>query len=309
MKYPEIPEHERLTMLTPPDRKVEAVLDTDTYNEIDDQFALAHALLSPGQIDLLAVYAAPYLNNRSLSAGDGMQKSYEEILRVFKLCSRSNDGVVFRGSGEFIPAAHKPVVSPAAEDLIRKALLPRNSPLYVLTIGAPTNVSSAIMMEPEIIKHIVVVWLGGCGMNWFHANGFNLAQDMIATRVLFDSGVPLVHLGMEPVSSHIATTLPELEQNLRGRNSLADYLVDIYREYVDNQPCRSKVLWDLAATSFVINPEWVPTVLIHSPLITDTNPMHWALDTSRHFIRDAMYSRRDPIFADVFSKIAGFSSD
>jgi hypothetical protein len=102
--------------------------------------------------------------------------------------------------------------------------------------------------------------------------------------------------------------LSELEQNLRGRNALADYLVDICIEYVDNDLGRSKVLWDLAATSYLINPEWVPTVLVHSPLLTDTDPTHWATGTGRHFIRDARYCWRDPIFKDLFSKIAAFSA-
>src|SRR5215510_5441379 len=36
------------------------VIDTDAANEIDDQFALAWALLSPQQLRLLAVYATPF---------------------------------------------------------------------------------------------------------------------------------------------------------------------------------------------------------------------------------------------------------
>ena len=33
-------------------------------------------------MEIEAVYAAPFLNNRSKSAGDGMEKSYQEILRL-----------------------------------------------------------------------------------------------------------------------------------------------------------------------------------------------------------------------------------
>ncbi len=40
------------------------VLDTDAYNEIDDQFALAHILLSPDRVQLEAIYAAPFHNSR-----------------------------------------------------------------------------------------------------------------------------------------------------------------------------------------------------------------------------------------------------
>jgi purine nucleosidase len=61
------------------------VLDTDTYNEIDDQFALVHALLSPQRVQLEAIYAAPFHNDRSRGPGDGMHKSFEEIHRMLDL--------------------------------------------------------------------------------------------------------------------------------------------------------------------------------------------------------------------------------
>jgi len=82
---PTIDETVRLKRLEPPKGKVRMVLDTDTYNEIDDQFALTYAYLSKDKIQLEAVYAAPYFNNRSVSAGDGMENSYLEILRLLKM--------------------------------------------------------------------------------------------------------------------------------------------------------------------------------------------------------------------------------
>ncbi len=107
--------------LQPPAAKVPVVLDTDTYNEIDDQYAVAYALLSPARMDVEAVYAAPYLNNRSTSAGDGMERSYQEILRILKFLGRSHEGFAFRGSARFFEAAGKPVDSPAARHAALRA--------------------------------------------------------------------------------------------------------------------------------------------------------------------------------------------
>ncbi len=64
---------QRLKLLEPPRRKVRAVLDTDTYNEIDDQFAIVQMLLSPDSIELAAIYAAPFHNRRSDGPGHGME--------------------------------------------------------------------------------------------------------------------------------------------------------------------------------------------------------------------------------------------
>lgn len=54
--YPRLEESFRLERLEPVKGKVRMVLDTDTYNEIDDQFALVYALLSPEKVKVEAVY-------------------------------------------------------------------------------------------------------------------------------------------------------------------------------------------------------------------------------------------------------------
>ena len=46
--------------LAVPQGRVRLVIDTDTANEIDDQFALAWALLSPDRLDVQAVTAEPF---------------------------------------------------------------------------------------------------------------------------------------------------------------------------------------------------------------------------------------------------------
>ena len=60
----------------------DVILDTDAYNEIDDQYAIAFAMLSKSRVNLLSINAAPFLNSRSTSAADGMEKSYNEIFNI-----------------------------------------------------------------------------------------------------------------------------------------------------------------------------------------------------------------------------------
>lgn len=55
----EINTAELLKRLEHPSGRVDVVLDTDTFNEIDDQFALAYLICSKEKLDLQAVYAAP----------------------------------------------------------------------------------------------------------------------------------------------------------------------------------------------------------------------------------------------------------
>lgn len=285
---------------------VRVVLDTDTYNEIDDQFAVAYALLSREAMTVEAIYAAPFLNARSKSAGDGMEKSYAEIVRVLEALGESRRDFVYRGSRTFLPGAGRPVDSPAARDLIRRALAPGEERLHVVAVGAPTNVASAVLMEPRLKERITVVWLGGQPYDSPSAREFNLQQDPHASRVMFDTGIRLVNIPTRTVSDALAITRSELEQAIRGKSRIGDYLYQIFVDYErehhkDPSKPWSKVIWDLAAVAWVVNPEWVPTTMVPSPVLTAE--LTWRQAPDRHGVRVATRVDRDGVFADLFAKL------
>ncbi|MEM7128089.1 MAG: nucleoside hydrolase [Chloroflexota bacterium] len=308
MNFPLLTESQRLARLAPPSAPVRMVLDTDTYNEVDDQFALAHALLSPEHLQVEAIYAAPFFNHRAKDPAEGMEMSYAEILRLLELMNwpkeKLSDGNnVFRGSTDYLKPGKQAQESDAVTDLIDRGLAsPDDEPLYVVAIGAITNIASALLVEPSLVEKIVVVWLGGHALHWPHTREFNLKQDVPSAQVLFDSGVPLVQIPCMGVTSHLHTTIPELESHVAGRSALGDYLVEIVKSYNDNHFGWSKQIWDVAATSYLVNPSWTPSDLIHSPILTDQ--VTWSTDQSRHLIRYVRWLDRDAIFRDLFAKLA-----
>lgn len=301
--FPKLPIADRVKSLAPVrSHPVRMVLDTDTFNEIDDQFALVYSLLSP-ELDVQAVYAAPFHNSRSEGPGDGMEKSYEEILRILNKMGLKPDGFSFRGSPDFLRDPSQPHRSAAALDLVARARQSSpEKPLYVVAVGAITNVASAILIEPDIIRNIVVVWLGGNGLDWPNQKEFNFRQDLLASRTVFDSGVPLVQLPCTPVVTHFLTTVPEMERYLSGKGPTAEYLLEIFKDYHEDHFAWSKVLWDMTAIAWVINPDWLPSNLVHTPIVTDQYT--FSADASRHFMRSVYFVRRDPIFRDFFEKLA-----
>jgi inosine-uridine nucleoside N-ribohydrolase len=301
MAHPNIPETLRLDRLQPPEAEVRMVLDTDTYNEVDDQFAVVYTLFSPEKLNLEALYAAPFHNDRSAGPADGMEKSYEEILRILNILDVEPEGFVYRGSEAYLSGPEQPCESEAAVDLVERAMGGR-SPLHVVAIGAITNVASAILMEPRILDRIVVLWLGGQPLDWPSARHFNLMQDLHASRLIFDCGVPLIHFPCDGVTSHLITTLPEVEKYVQGKGRIGDYLADTYRGYYQDHFARSKEIWDIITIAYLLDPSWMSTELVHTPILTDQ--LTWSVDRSRHLMRNVTFVRRDPIFADLFNKIA-----
>ena len=287
----------------PAQGRLRVVIDTDTYNEIDDQFAVTYALLSPERLSVEAIYAAPFTNDRSSGPGDGMQKSYDEILRLLARLHVPSEGLVYHGSTEYQTGRAEPERSPAALDLIEKAMAsPEDSPLYVLAIGAITNVASAMLIEPEIIQHMVVVWLGGNPLAVPQVSEFNLMQDPRASALMFDSGLPLIQVPCLGVASHLLTTQTELDQAIRGRNAISDFLYERFVSYASDHFAWAKEIWDISTVAYLLNPNWLPTHLQPAPLLTED--LHYLpTPPGRHPIRVAWYLYRNPIFRDLFTKL------
>ena len=95
---------ESIQRLKRPEGPADVVLDTDTYNEVDDQYALAYLIGSADQLSLKAIYAAPFDNHHSKGPGDGMARSYDEIFHVLELLGRREEygSCVCRGADRFL---------------------------------------------------------------------------------------------------------------------------------------------------------------------------------------------------------------
>jgi len=296
-----------LRRLQRPVGKADVVLDTDTYNEIDDQFALSYLVRSDEKLSVKAIYAAPFFNDKSTGPADGMEKSYQEILKILTLLGREDlKQVAFRGSESYLPGEAVPVKSAAAEDLAVRAMAysPEN-PLYVATIGAITNIASAILINPDIIDRVVIIWLGGNSYEWPDNREFNLSQDVAAGRVVFNSGAAVVQLPCMGVVSAFTTTGPELEYALRGKNELCDYLADSVLKEISSYNAGafwSRAIWDVTSIGWLLGENFTLDRLEASPIPQYDH--HYSFDKTRHFIRYVYHINRDALFEDLFAKLA-----
>jgi inosine-uridine nucleoside N-ribohydrolase len=297
-----------LRRLRKPVEPVDVVIDTDTYNEIDDQFALAFLIKSEDRLRLKGIYAAPFFNNNSTGPADGMEKSYAEILNILSLMKRDDlGGLVKKGSREYLPSETEPADSEAAKALAELAMnYTEDKPLYVIGIGAITNVASAILMNPEIINRIAIVWLGGHAYHWPDTREFNMMQDVAAARVVFGRGAALVQLPCMGVVSSFAVSGPELEYWLRGKNEVCDYLVTLTtRQAVEDAkiPTWTRAIWDVCAVAWLLPGDFMEDHLCPSPIPQYDD--HYSFDPLRHLIRYVYHIKRDNLFEALFKKLGG----
>ena len=288
-----------------PTHKVDVVLDTDTYNEIDDQFALSYLLSYGEKLCTKAIYAAPFFNEHSEGPGDGMEKSYAEIHHLLELLGREDlKDCVFRGSTDYLADEKTPQKSSAAEHLAELAMsYTADEPLYVVSIGAITNIASAILLRPEITERIVVVWMGGHAIHWPDTREFNMFQDVAAARVVFGSGVPLVQIPGMGVSSAFSISEAELEKWLRGKNKLCDYLVQHTVDevtYAVGKPW-TRIIWDVVAVAWLTG-DFTESYIMPTPIPEYDN--HYGAAPGSHFMCYVYYVNRDALAADLFERLS-----
>lgn len=287
-------QRERALAIPPREGKLRIVLDTDTKNEIDDQFAVVYTLLSP-RLQCEAIYAAPFYKPEYPSAKAGMEASYDEILTVLgRMGERGKGHRVLKGSDAWLTDTQKPVESPAVHDLIECCLAtPESELLYVVAIGALTNIASALWLEPKIAEKMVLLWLGGHPEAWPNTHEYNLQGDMFASKLVLDSGVPMVRFPCKNVAEHIRSTPAEMDRYIRPCGAIGEYLAEIFTNYIPGE-VRSKVIWDLLPIAWLNEPRWAPTELRPTPILRDDYT--WDLsDTSRPIYRVAVDADRDGI--------------
>lgn len=329
------------------------LIDTDAANEIDDQFALAWALLSPESVAIEAITAEPYsfAHHRSellnieetmarggqteeyfvggfqgwvtrlhaqgrrvsdlefVNPARGMELSYEEINRIYDKLGMASQGKVFRGAPRYMDAADQPVQSEAV-DVIIDCAKSGTSPLYIAALGCVTNIASAILRAPEIRENIVVVWTSAYPSFSPHCNrpSLNLVQDVHASRIIFDSGVPHVYLPGYHVGAQLKISYPEMEQYIRQSGAIGAYLFHLYENNplhdmfaINDTQRRTWVIWDIINIAWLINPDWVPTTLTTSPVLDDE--LFWNKNDKRHLMREAHDVQRDEIFLALYDTL------
>ena len=283
-------------------RVKDVIIDSDTYNEMDDQYAIAYAVASD-KMRVLALHAAPFHNNRSRSFEEGMELSYKEMERVLSVLGCEGEIPVLEGARKSVsedPEGFDPE-NPASRNLVRLARKARK-PVYVLTLGAITNVAAALMLDPSIKDRIVVVWLGTNCFSRGHLKEFNLLQDYAAGQMVVDSGVPLIILpamGKPGEGTQVLRVGPEDMKAIEGEGRpQAFYRSELPAEFHDTTGEWSHILWDVAAPGLIAHPESYRLRVIPAPILAEDRT--FAFDSTRHRIIWMDSLDRDAVCADLF---------
>ena len=285
--------------------KINVILDTDTYNECDDQFALAYAIKSQDIFNIEAITVAPYSHKtHSVSVKEGQENSYKEILKICDMLNFDTKNKVFKGAEDYICNGYCEN-NDAVEKIIVVAI--KNEKTYIMAIGAITNVALAIKKEPKIIDKIEVVWLGGNSLLSDDNLEFNFRQDVQAVKIVLNSKVKLTIIPCKNVASNLTTSIYELEHFLKGKNKLCNYLCERFYNDGYHGIQERRVIWDISVIAYMINKSWFTSKEISCPKINDDTS--YELTKNNHKITMVNYIDVNKVYSDLFKKLGKKNED
>lgn len=234
----------------PDNKKIRVIINTDAKNEVDDQFAIVQALLTPS-FDLKGLIAAHFGNEKSAHS---MLDSREEIDRLLSMMHLPTPVRVENGAPHALPDEATAVPSPGAELIISEALSDDPRPLYVAFLGPLTDMASALLLEPSIAKrNVTVIWIGG--RDW--PNGgweYNLQNDVNAANVVFSSEVNVWQVPRN-VYRMMPVTHAELKEKIWPHGKLGRYLAENVWDFNNaaaSRPIEFRILGDSPAIGLML---------------------------------------------------------
>lgn len=241
----------------------------------------------PGHDDMLAMILAlsrsedlKVLGITTVAGNQTGEKTYTNALKVLNLIGRQ-DVPVSRGFDK--PLVREQVIAPQihgvsgldgaqlpepkgletkkhAVDFIIDTILRENEKIYLVPTGPLTNIAVALLKEPKIKEKLEkIVLMGGAARdsNFTPAAEFNIYADPEAARIVFESGVPIVMVGLD-VTNHALISYEDIDalEKLNGKVSrviapLLRFFANTNKEWfgINGAPVH-----DALAVSYLIDP-------------------------------------------------------
>lgn len=310
--------------------KTPVIIDTDPG--VDDTVSIIW-LIANGSVDIKALTVT--------SGNVGLDKCVLNALRIVELCKRTDipvyagaycplirpsvdaswvhgkDGL---GDAEFPLPKTKPTPGHAAIEMARIAR-ESEEPVTILALGPLTNVALAILLDADFKNNVKeVLFMGGAVLvpgNESPGASFNAAVDPEAAKVVYNSGIPIVQLGLD-VCDRIDRTFEDLDRIKAVGTKVTDFISKLLEqrrrgcikpvhdkegikigEVQDSSLFPNRVgaiaLNDLTTSAYLVNPDWFKTIKVRMDV--DTNGLcpgqtlvdfrgNWAKEPNGYFAYD-----------------------
>jgi inosine-uridine nucleoside N-ribohydrolase len=202
------PRERKVPRIPAKDERIRCIIDTDAKNEIDDVWAISLALLCPDRFQIEGFVAANYDKSVEDAGPRSVEGSAGVIETVLERLNLRGKIPVKRGSAP-LQYQFEPSESEGVDFIIERAMASSpEDPLWVIGLGAATDIASAYLKQPQIADRIVVFW--HFRTRWpDKCWNFNVIGDVRAARLVFHSDLSFV---LFDTGTHLVCPMEESEK-------------------------------------------------------------------------------------------------
>lgn len=218
-------------------KRYSVIIDNDFCGDPDGLFQLVHHVLSTS-CDIKGIIGAHHNGFsffRDLQGKDDAEKSVNKVNEALELMGLKELLKVVPGAAEKMTDPKQPIVSEGARLIVEEALKATpEKPLYVCVGGPLTDIASAWLMNPEIGKNIILIWIGGQEYKetgaivppGYSMPEYNLNLSIAAAQVVFNKSDMRIWQIPRDVYRQCMYSMTELEVKVRPYGKLGVYLYD-----------------------------------------------------------------------------------
>ncbi len=161
----------------------------------------------------------------------------------------------------------EPSDSAAAQFIIRAArAIPKGEKLTVISIGATTNLASAIVLAPDIVPRLACYILAGryyADRKLWDKDEFNVRNDLNATNLLFNTVGLELHVMPVTVLTEFRFEQQDVVDRLVGRGGVWTYIANRWLSFSPSS--KEWIMWDLALVEAIARPDLAHEIEVSTP--------------------------------------------
>ena len=244
-------------------QRMRLLIDSDAANEIDDLYAIALAVASPERFAIEGFVATHFA--ASATGPDGpasTERSYQAIVEVLDAAGLSGRYPLKRGADPMQYVAW-PSEGEGVDFILDRARAEGPSgPLWVVVLGAATNVASAISRDPSIAPRVRIVFHARSAHTWPDRSvQYNVKGDVTAARTLLQSPAPLVWFD---TGTNLCRSFDQTARTVGATGKLGKYLHE-FRRRRESFMRPDKGFFDLADIAWMLRPRLCREEIVPAP--------------------------------------------
>ena len=233
---------------------IPVILSTDVGNEIDDQWAITYMLVNPAfNVQGIISAHAPSLPDPSAHF------TYEVLVDVVERhLGMAIHPPLFEGSSLPLLNARTPSPNSSVDFILQTSKsFSKDNRLVLLTIGAATDVASAILLDPTLADRVEVVAMGFQSLSK-GGKEYNVENDPKAWQVVLDSDVPVVIGSGEVCQANLALSYAAARSLIAQHGPIGAWLWKEYQRWYFRsvKPLRTNdfskpwIIWDIVTLAY-----------------------------------------------------------